>query len=118
MIDVLSHLVGPGTLKAGLKVIDKIVPGSTTDMVNGLDHFQGSPPYLKYRAEQLQDYWNDHEDDVENFFDNVGSAITEGWNTVSENAEEVIDSIGDAISDNADDIVEAIGTFFGTMLGG
>ena len=118
MIDVLSNLVGPGTLKAGLKAIDKIVPGSTTDMVNSLNHFQGNPSFLKYRCEQLQDYWDDHEDDVEEFFDNVGDAIAEGWNTVTENTAEVVDSIGDAISDNAGDVLEAVGTFFGSMFGG
>lgn len=74
-ISIFSHLIGPGTVKAGLKAVDHLIPGSTTSLVEGIDHMQSSPAYMKHRVDQAQDFWDDHKDDVSDFFDNVGDAV-------------------------------------------
>lgn len=112
---ILSHLIGPGPIKAGLEVVDHIVPGSTRTFVEGIEHFQNSPAYIHHRVEQAQDFWDDHKEDVEEFFDNVGDTISEGWDSFTEGVGDIAEGIGDAISEHGDDILDAVGGFIGGL---
>lgn len=87
---MIEHLFGPGTLKAGLKVVDAIAPGTCTSTIKELDHFMEGPAWTKHRIESAQDFWDDHKEDVGDFFDSVGD-------TISDAAESVGDVIGDIL---------------------
>lgn len=94
-----EHLIGPGPVKAGLEVVDHIVPGSTRTLVEGIEHFQNSPAYIHHRVEQAQDFWDDHKDDVEEFFDNVGDAVNNGLDAAGDFLGNAVDAIGDNLGD-------------------
>lgn len=114
-----EHLIGPGTLKAGLKAADALTGGAFHGAVDVMEEITSSPAYTKHRIDQAQDtlsdFWDDHKDDVEDFFDNVGEKISDGWDSFTENVGEVAEGIGDAISEHGEDILDAVGGLFGAL---
>lgn len=101
-------LIGPGTLKFGSKTLESLgVP--CHGLTEVLEEITSSPAYTKHRidnaADKIQDFWDDHKEDVSDFIDNVSETISDGWN-----------SITPTIPDNADDILDGIGSLFGSLL--
>ena len=81
-----EHLIGLGTAKAGIKVVDSMTGGALHGAVEMMDEITSSPAYTKHRIDQAQDtlsdFWDDHKESVEDFFDNVGDSIEvnpESW---------------------------------------
>lgn len=83
---VLSHFVGLGTVKAGIKVVDSMTGGALHGVVEAMDEITSSPAYTKHRIDQAQDtlsdFWDDHKESVEDFFDNVGDSIGDFFESI------------------------------------
>lgn len=98
-------LIGPGTIGKGLKGLEKLGVGDFGELASELEQFSNGPLWTKHRIDNAQDkisdMWDDHKDDVEDFFDNVGDTISDTW---------------DAITDGAGDILEAAGDFLDSLL--
>ena len=94
--------IGPGTIKAGLKGLEKLGVGDFGSAVSELEQFSNSPLWTKHRIDNAQDklseLWDDHKDDVEEFIDNVGESISEGWDSITENASDLLEAAGDFFS--------------------
>lgn len=94
-----TNLIGPGTIKLGLKGLEKLGVGDFGEAVSELEHFSNSPAWTKHRIDNAQDkisdLWDDHKDDVEEFIDNVGETISEGWDSITENASDFFEAAGD-----------------------
>lgn len=103
-----EHLIGPGAIKAGLKVADSVTGGAFHGAVEMMDEITSSPAYTKHRIDQAQetlsDFWDDHKEDVNDFFDNVEDTINSG-----------LDAAGDFLSDAADTIGDNIGDILGSL---
>lgn len=74
---ILSHLIGLGTVKAGLKTIEHVVPGSTKSLIEGIEQIQSNPAYLKQRVDNVVDYWDDHKDGITDFFHDAGDFLSD-----------------------------------------
>lgn len=94
-----EHLIGLGTLKAGLKAADHLTGGACHGAVEMMEEITSSPAYAKYRIDQAQDtasdFWDDHKEAVGDFFDNVGDAISDTAQTIANHADDALDAIGD-----------------------
>lgn len=103
-----EDFLGPGVIKAGLKVADSVTGGALHGVVDVMEEMTSSPAYTKYRIDQAQDklsnLWDDHKEDVSDFFDNVGDTVCNGMETVGAFVE---DAAG-AISDNIGDVLESL----------
>ena len=109
MIFSFFDLLTPGVVKGALKGLDAVgLP--CKGAVEVMEEITSCPAYTKQRidnaTDKVQGLWDDHKEDVSDFFDNVGDSIQDGW-----------DSITETISDNADDIIEGIGDFLGGLFG-
>jgi phage-related minor tail protein len=97
-----EHLVGIGTLKAGLKVVNHLTGGACHGAVEMMEEITSSPAYTKYRIDQVQDnvtdFWDDHKEVVDNFFDNVGDAFSDTAQTIADHADDALDAIGEFFS--------------------
>lgn len=98
MID-LSHFFGPGAIKAGLKVIDHIIPGSTRPAVEALDEFIHSPGYTKHRIDRIRDVYDDHRDDISDFFEGAKETLSDAADSAVEFVSDVADTVGDFFGD-------------------
>ena len=98
-----EHLIGPETLKAGLKVADSMTGGALHGAVEMMDEITSSPAYTKHRIDQAQNtlsnFWDDHKEDVSEFFDNVGDTINTGLDAAGDFFSNAADSIGDNLGD-------------------
>lgn len=103
-----EDLIGPGAIKAGLKVVDSMTGGALHGAVEMMDEITSSPAYTKHRIDQAQntlsDFWDDHKEDVSDFFDNVGDTINNG-----------LDAAGDFFSNAADTIGDNLGDILGSL---
>lgn len=103
-----EDLIGPGALKAGLKVVDSMTGGALHGAVEMMDEITSSPAYTKHRIDQAQNtlsnFWDDHKEDVSDFFDNVGDTINNG-----------LDAAGDFFSNAADTIGDNLGDILGSL---
>lgn len=89
--------IGPGTIKAGLKGLEKLGVGDFENAVSELEHFTNIPFWIKHRVDEAQDkiseLWDEHKDDIEDFFSGVRENISEGWDSITENAGEFLESL-------------------------
>lgn len=96
-----EHLIGLGTLKAGLKAADHLTDGSCHGAVEIMEEITSSPGYMKYRIDHAQDtlndFWDDHKESVGDFFDNAGEAISETAKTIADNADDALETIGEIL---------------------
>ena len=94
-----EHLIGPGALKAGIKVVDSMTGGALHGAVEILDEISSSPAYTKHRIDQAQDtlndFWDDHKADVSVFFNNVGDVINDGLNAAGDFLSDAVDAFCD-----------------------
>ena len=101
-----EHLIGPGTLKAGIKVVDHLTGGACHGAVEVMEEITSSPAYTKYRVDRLQDtlsdFWDDHEESVGDFFESVGDAVGDGLEAAG-------DLIGTALGAAAESLGDIIG---------
>ena len=94
-VSILSHLIGPNSIKNGLKVANHIAGDGRFDgVIDSIQHFTDSPAWTKHRIDNAKDTWDDHKDEVTEFFENVGENI----------------------SDATSAIVESVGDFLGSLL--
>ena len=84
------EFIGPNTIKAGLIGLEKLGVGDFGNTVSELEHFSNNPLWIKHRVDNAQDkineMWDEHKDDVEEFFNEMGENINEGWDCITENA--------------------------------
>lgn len=91
--------IGLGTITAGLKGLEKLGVGDFGNTVSELEHFSNTPLWIKHRVDDAQDkiseLWDEHKDDVEDFFSDVKENICEGWDCITENTGEFMETAGD-----------------------
>ena len=88
-VTILSHLISPGTAKGVLKVANHIVGDGRFDgAIDSIQRFTDSPVWTKHRIDNAMDTWDDHKEDVYDFLDTAGEAI-------SETASTIVESVGD-----------------------
>lgn len=101
-----EHLIGLGTAKAGIKVVDFMTGGKLHEVVDIMDEISSSPAYTKHRIDQAQDtlsdFWDDHKEDVSDFFENVGDTINSGLDAAGDFFSNASDTIGDNLGDILD----------------
>lgn len=94
LVTIFSHLIGPGSIKGTLKVANHIAgDGRFDEAIDSIQRFTDSPAWTKHRIDNAMDTWDDHKEDVYDFFDNAGEII----------------------SDTASSIAEGVGDFFGSL---
>lgn len=97
-VTILSHLIGPGSIKGGLKVANHIAGDGRFDgAISELTKFTESPAWTKHRIDSAMDTWDDHKDDIAEFFDNVGDTISETASTIADNAGSFLEGAADFI---------------------
>lgn len=103
-----ENLIGPGVVKATLKVVDSMTGGSCHGAVEALEEMTSSPAYNKFRIDQAQetvsDFWDDHKEAIGDFFDNVGDTVSSG-----------LDAAGEFVGDAVDAIAENLGDIVGSL---
>lgn len=91
-------LIGPGTIKMGLKGLEKLGVGEFGSAISEIDRFSHSAAWNKHRVdnmeEKIQDFWDEHKESVGEFWEDVEETISEGWNTIADNTEEVLTGFG------------------------
>ena len=106
---MLEHLIGPGAVKAGFKIVNSLTGGSCHAAVEALDEMTSCPAYSKYRIDQAQttmcDFWDDHKESFGEFFDNVGDTLCSGLDAAGEFVENAVDTIAENLGD-------IVGSFF------
>lgn len=95
-VSILSHLIGPNSIKNGLKVANHIAGDGRFDgAIDSIQHFTDSPAWTKHRYDNAQEAWDDHKEEVAEFFDNVGETITDTANTILESVGDFLGSFLD-----------------------
>jgi len=98
---MLEHLLGPGTVKAGVKVINHLTGDALHGVEKVMEEITASPAYTKYRFDHakdtLSDFWDDHKDGVQDFFENAEEVIGDGLDTVGEVASGLVETVGETI---------------------
>ena len=92
-------LIGPGTIKIGLKGLEKLGVGEFGSAISEIDRFSHSAAWNKHRVdnmeEKIQDFWDEHKESVGEFWEDVEETVSEGFNAVADNAEEILEGIGE-----------------------
>lgn len=103
-----EHLIVPGAVKVGVKIVDSLTGGSCHSVVEALDEMTSSPAYSKYRIDQAQttlsEFWDDHKESIGEFFDNDGDTVSSG-----------LDAAGEFVGDAVDAIAENLGDIVGSL---
>ena len=95
-VTILSHLIGPGSIKGGLKVANHIAGDGRFDgAISELTKFTDSPAWTKHRIDNAMDTWDDHKEDMYDFLDNAGDAISETASTIAESVGDFLGSLFD-----------------------
>lgn len=84
----------PLTIKAVLKGLEKLGIDDFGNTVSELENFTNSPVWIRHRVEKAQDMWDEHRDDIGEFFNEVGENISEGWDCIAENTDVFLDAVG------------------------
>lgn len=95
-VTIISHLIGPGSIKEGLKVANHIAgDGRFDSAISELTRLTGSPAWTKHRIDSAMETWDDHKEDVTDFFQDVGESVSNAASTIVDNAGDFFEGVAD-----------------------
>ena len=97
-----SDLIGPSSAKVLLKVLDKAGVGDFKSTISELESFTNSPAWIHHRVQnaedRINDFWEDHKDDIDETVDSVKGDIGDVWDTIRESVEDACESVASFVT--------------------
>ena len=81
-----------------VSILESLITGFNRTVVGAISEltkFTDSPAWTKHRIDNAMDTWDDHKEDVYDFLDNAGDAISETASTIAESVGDFLGSLFD-----------------------